>query len=255
MFVGLDTGTIESCDSSSRIVDLDAVEYVPDGDDYADDVRVIDLAREHGVPVADLWAAYKREQQRTRELCPVGELAGDPHTYTAGDGIVIPWDVAGDPRTGVEACRGCVSAIDQDYDNAHRCESCGVTGGGVENGSCGDCMQTGDPVADYLRENGYPVLELVDSSRSTVSEQATIDAFAEELRLRASSQTETWEFAHETSERPFLSGYTVGDFALVRVVDDLYHGPIDPPKRMRIVSRSGDAEGRKVTVKFQPEVV
>jgi len=63
MFVGLDTGTIESCDSSSRIVDLDAVEYVPDGDDYADDSRVIDLATDHGVPVAELWAAYKRAQQ------------------------------------------------------------------------------------------------------------------------------------------------------------------------------------------------
>ncbi|GAA1736809.1 hypothetical protein [Microcella frigidaquae] len=113
----------------------------------------------------------------------------------------------------------------------------------------------GEGVNQALLDAGYPVLELVDSSRSTVSEQATIDAFAEELRLRSASQTETWEFAHETSERPFLSGYTVGDFALVRVVDDLYHGPIDPPKRMRIVARSGDAEGRKVTVKFQPEVV
>lgn len=76
----------------------------------------------------------------TRAHCPVGELAGDPHTYVAGDGVVIPWDVAGDPRTGVEACRGCVSVIDQDYDNARRCESCGVTGGGVEGGLCEECF-------------------------------------------------------------------------------------------------------------------
>lgn len=106
-----------------------------------------------------------------------------------------------------------------------------------------------------LLDAGYPVLELVDSSRSTVTEQTTIDAFAQELRLRSAAPTETWEFAHQTSEQPFLSGYSVGDFARVRVVDDLYHGPIDPPARMRIVSRSGDAEGRRVVVKFQPEVV
>jgi hypothetical protein len=95
----------------------------------------------------------------TRATCPVGELAGDPHEYVAGDGVVIPWDVAGDPRPGVEACRGCVSVIDQDYDNARRCESCGVTGGGVENGRCEACTPTGDPVADYLRENGYATID------------------------------------------------------------------------------------------------
>ena len=44
-----------------------------------------------------------------REYCPVGELAGNRHRYVAGDGVVIPWDVAGDPRSGVEACRSCAT--------------------------------------------------------------------------------------------------------------------------------------------------
>jgi hypothetical protein len=105
-----------------------------------------------------------------------------------------------------------------------------------------------------LLDQGYPVLELVDATRSSVTDQGTLNDFADELRARSAFPTETWEFAHQTSERPFLTGYSVGDFARVRVVDDLYHGPIDPPARMRIVSRSGDADGRKVTVKFQPEV-
>ena len=109
-------------------------------------------------------------------------------------------------------------------------------------------------VNQSLLDAGYPVLELVDATRSSVTEQATLNDFADELRTRSAFPTETWEFAHQTSERPFLAGYTVGDFARVRVIEDLYHGPIDPPARMRIVSRSGDAEGRKVTVKFQPEV-
>lgn len=144
VFVGWETSTVDPCGNGdeSYVIDLDDCGYVIDGDDWHDDAVISELARAHGVSVADLWAAYKREQQRPREVCPVGELAGDPHEYVAGDGVVIPWDVAGDPRTGVEACRGCVSVIDQDYDNAHRCESCGVTGGGVENGLCGECAPT-----------------------------------------------------------------------------------------------------------------
>lgn len=105
-----------------------------------------------------------------------------------------------------------------------------------------------------LIDQGYPVLEAVDSSRSTVTEQATLDEFAAELAMQTVSPTETWAFSHRTSDRPLLSSYSVGDFAKVRVIDDLYHGTIDPPLRMRILSRSGDAQGRVVALKFQPEV-
>jgi hypothetical protein len=65
--VCLDTWQIETFAGPVRLVninDLAGDEYVPDGDDYTDDSRVIDLATDHGVPVAELWAAYKREQQR-----------------------------------------------------------------------------------------------------------------------------------------------------------------------------------------------
>jgi hypothetical protein len=44
-----------------------------------------------------------------REYCPVGELAGNRHRYDVGTGVVIPWEVAGDPRSGVEACRSCAT--------------------------------------------------------------------------------------------------------------------------------------------------
>lgn len=106
-----------------------------------------------------------------------------------------------------------------------------------------------------LLDQGYPVLEAVDSTRATVTEQATLDAFAAELAMRTVSPTETWSFSHRTSDQPLLSGYSVGDFAKVRVLEDLYHGTIEPPVRMRILSRSGDAVGREVALKFQPEVL
>jgi hypothetical protein len=32
---------------------------------------------------------------------------------------------------------------DNNYDNCHRCENCGVTGGGVENGICESCFING----------------------------------------------------------------------------------------------------------------
>ena len=58
-----------------------------------------------------------------REYCPVGELAGNRHRYDVGTGVVIPWHVAGDPRSGVEACRSCVEV-------AEPCVSCGATNDG-----------------------------------------------------------------------------------------------------------------------------
>jgi hypothetical protein len=71
VFVSWDTGIIDRCDSDVVIVDLEAVGYVPDGDDHLDSGRVEELARDHGVPVADLWAAYKRE--REQENVSLGE--------------------------------------------------------------------------------------------------------------------------------------------------------------------------------------
>jgi hypothetical protein len=63
MFVGVETGTIDACDSSARVVDISSTGFVADGDDYVDDLEILNLAESDGVPVAELWAAYKREQQ------------------------------------------------------------------------------------------------------------------------------------------------------------------------------------------------
>ena len=103
-----------------------------------------------------------------------------------------------------------------------------------------------------LSAQGFPLLERVDSSRATITLLSTLQGFADELAMRADSTVETWQFTHRTEERPFLAGYSVGDFAKVRIVEDLYTPPGE--YRLRILSRSGDAEGRVVSVKFQPEV-
>ena len=100
---------------------------------------------------------------------------------------------------------------------------------------------------------GFPLLELVDTSRATVTLQSTLDAFAVELVLGSRREVQTWTFEHRLSERPFLSGFAVGDFAKVRVQDDLYL--TDGEYRLRILSRSSDAEGRVVRLVFRPEVL
>lgn len=39
--------------------------------------------------------------------CPVGQAAADPHEFMQGSGVLVEWDVMGDPRTAVEVCSSC----------------------------------------------------------------------------------------------------------------------------------------------------
>lgn len=104
-----------------------------------------------------------------------------------------------------------------------------------------------------LTSEGFPLLDLVDASRSTVKELSTLQGYADELVLRGRVPVQSWSFTHQTDQRPFLSGFSVGDFAKVRVFDSEYL--TDGERRLRIMARSGDSEGRTVSVVFQPEVV
>lgn len=103
-----------------------------------------------------------------------------------------------------------------------------------------------------LTSEGFPLLDLVDSARATVTELLTLQGYSDELALGSRLPVQSWSFTHQVDQRPFLTGFTVGDFAKVRVYDSLYFS--DDERRLRIVSRSGNAEGRTVSVTFQPEV-
>lgn len=101
-----------------------------------------------------------------------------------------------------------------------------------------------------LSAAGFPLLELVDSSRSTITDVNTLQGFANELVLKGARPVESWTFTHDLSSAPALTGFVTGDFAKVRVHSDLYADRGE--YRMRILSRSGDVEGRKVKLTFQP---
>lgn len=99
---------------------------------------------------------------------------------------------------------------------------------------------------------GYPLLEAVDSSHTTVSVESTLQTYSDELVARSVRPVETWTFSHDATQRPFVGTFNAGDFAEVRVKDDHYLQ--DGPHRMRITSRSGDVDSKNVALSFQPEV-
>lgn len=102
-----------------------------------------------------------------------------------------------------------------------------------------------------LTDAGYPVLNTVDSSHSTVSESAVLDGYAMEATLRGRVPITSMSFDHDLTQRPFLEAFNVGDFASVRVKNSPY---IETGTyRMRITSRAGDAIGKKVRIELQPE--
>lgn len=99
---------------------------------------------------------------------------------------------------------------------------------------------------------GFPLLELVDSGHSTVSELPTLQGYSDELVVGGRKPVMTISFDHDTSRIPSLGGFNVGDYASLRVRNNSYLP--DGSYRARIVGRSGDAQTRKVSLTFQAVV-
>lgn len=104
-----------------------------------------------------------------------------------------------------------------------------------------------------LTAAGYPLLELVDTSHSTASELATLQGYSDETVAQGKTPQSVWSFTHDLSQRPFLSAFNAGDFSDIRVHDDPYLAPRG--HSMRVLTRAGDEQGRKVALTFYPEVV
>lgn len=103
-----------------------------------------------------------------------------------------------------------------------------------------------------LTDAGYPALDAVDTSHSTVSEESTLQSYSDELVLRGRNPSVVWSFTHDLSQRPYLEAFNAGDFATVSVRGNAYIP--DGAYGMRLLSRSGDAQGKKVDLSFSPEV-
>lgn len=99
---------------------------------------------------------------------------------------------------------------------------------------------------------GFPLLDVVDNARSTVSEIATLQGYADELVLQGRKPQRTFAFTHNLSVQPYLGALNTGDFAKVRVTKNRFLP--DSEYRMRLLARSGDAKGKDVDLTFAPAV-
>lgn len=101
-----------------------------------------------------------------------------------------------------------------------------------------------------LTAAGYPLLEAVDSSRATVQELATLQTYSDEMVRRGLWPTSSWAFTHDARVRPYLSSFRAGDYAEVRVIEDLYLPNWAYP--MRMLRRTGDVTGNTIDLTLSP---
>lgn len=101
--------------------------------------------------------------------------------------------------------------------------------------------------SDTLVKAGFPLLELVDTSHSSVAIQATLQGYGNESVRTGWRPTEFWAFEVQGDAAPTVGEYRVGDMCRLVMGGDYYVN--DGTYDRRIVSLSGDekADWIKVT--------
>lgn len=135
--------------------------------------------------------------------------------------------------------------------------------GWATGGRSGDEVMVARSSDSWLTDHGWPLLESLDSSHSSVSEQGTLDGYATASTLQGRGPLEEWSFTVEANTSPRLAEFWEGDWCVVDV--DGYNpdtGTGDPylyepvyGARRRITGISGDEQGLTVKVTTAPEVV
>lgn len=104
-----------------------------------------------------------------------------------------------------------------------------------------------------LHQQGFPLLEDVDSKHTSVSNVATLQGYSDEIVLAGRRVSEVMTFDHQATKTPKIGSFTVGDFARVGIKGHAYYD--DGNHRMRIASISGDEKGKKLGITCLPEVI
>ncbi|WP_416394229.1 MULTISPECIES: hypothetical protein [unclassified Curtobacterium] len=124
-----------------------------------------------------------------------------------------------------------------------------VTGRGwAASGSSSDATMFSTYTNSSLLNQGYPLLEVVEASRST-DEQSELDAYVRELARVGSKPTEFWSFEVQADQSPLVGEYSKGDYCAIKMRGD-YYIPDSPPDgyRRRITNLSGDHDGKWIKV-------
>ncbi|MGG7510962.1 hypothetical protein [Plantibacter sp. YIM 135249] len=109
-------------------------------------------------------------------------------------------------------------------------------------------------VSDELVNAGYPLMELVDSAHTSVSEQSTLDTQSVRSLQVGSRPRETWSFDVRTDVEPLVGTYTTGDFcelAFAAGADPIVPGG---DYQHRIVGLSGDLGSDTIRVYCAPKM-
>jgi hypothetical protein len=119
-------------------------------------------------------------------------------------------------------------------------------------GRAGDSVLVSRATQTAQVSQGYPLLEVLDSSHSDVVLQPTLDAYAQENLTVGSVPVEIWKFNVELDGSPDFSDYTVGDIVniIVGKTTDPYLQP--GTYQQRIVSLAGDHRSTVVQVGCAP---
>lgn len=169
------------------------------------------------------------------------------------------------PQWDVTANQSPVSAYKVDLDGSTMASLAWATGG-----RSADKVLVARSYDPTLVDAGYTLLELVDSTHTTVEKQSTLDAYVRSVAGQGKKPTSTVSFdvkAYPTEEDgetpagPQLGSYSVGDFC------DLMFAEFDPDRGIgdpyqtaagsfthRILGLSGDEKGLTVSVSCAPEV-
>jgi hypothetical protein len=122
-------------------------------------------------------------------------------------------------------------------------------------GRSGDEVLVARSVDPYLVERGFPLLESLDSSHSSVSKQATLDGYAAEGTTLGRGPVEEWSFNVEADTNPKLSSYWEGDWCDISIpAYNPERGDGDPylfekyTSRRRITGFSGNVKGDIVNI-------
>ena len=107
--------------------------------------------------------------------------------------------------------------------------------------------------SDALLKAGFPRMESLSSAHSTVKEQATLDAYAQDDVALGSGLAEWWSFETNIDRVPMVGSFTLGDYCDVVLRRNPYLP--DGTHRRRIAALSGELRSRWVKVTTDEAVV
>lgn len=163
----------------------------------------------------------------------------DPYLQTGRDGLYVAWELnIGNPHLGSTSDPWVFddsnSLISQDIDAARMASMLFVPGSGQDEKKLMSWW-----VDNQLVDQGFPALEEVDTSQSSVADPAALDSYARASLARYTLPVDKWTVKTRADGEPGLGSYRVGDSMLL----DIRRHPIIIPDvyTRRITEVSGDA--------------